>query len=123
MAQNPAATLIDRELARRLLAGSTPNRLLSLTLFPLFGFFYGDATPWFSLAAPFALHCLCVAGFILESRAHARSPDARSPESWRRRYVVLASLTGLAFGSTGGRTTRRAAVEPKASPVRLARTT
>ncbi len=54
MEQNPAATLIDRELTRRLLAGSTPNRLLSLTLFPLFGFFYGNATPWPALAAPFA---------------------------------------------------------------------
>ena len=93
-----SADAIDRELTRRLLGNAAPNRLLALTLFPLLGSFYGGDAPWLALVPPYVVHAVTVYLFIALSRAYAKAPDALPPEGWRRRYIALASLTGVVFG-------------------------
>ena len=93
-----SADAIDRELTRRLLGNAAPNRLLALTLFPLLGSFYGSDAPWRALVVPYLVHALTVFLFIALSHAYAQKPDALTSEGWRRRYIALATLTGITFG-------------------------
>ncbi|MCX7363833.1 MAG: PAS-domain containing protein [Alphaproteobacteria bacterium] len=93
-----SADAIDRELTRRLLGNAAPNRLLALALFPLLGAFYGIDAPWLALIPPYVVHAATVYLFIALSRAYAKDPDALPTETWRRRYIALASATGVTFG-------------------------
>ena len=89
---------VDKELTKRLLVDTTPNRILALALLPLMAAFYGGQASPLSLAAPFALQFISAVGMILLTRAYARRPEAHSSEGWRRRYITFAGLIGLAFG-------------------------
>ncbi len=89
---------IDKELTKRLLSNAAPNRILALALLPLMAAFYGGEASPLSLVPPFLLQLASATNLILLSRAYARQPDKHSSEGWRRRYIVFAGLTGLAFG-------------------------
>jgi len=90
---------VERVLTDRLMGGgNTALRLVSFALWPVFALVYGDAAPWWRIALPFAVHALASTGFIVLTRAYRLDPGARPVEAWRRRYIALAGLTGIAYG-------------------------
>ena len=92
---------VDRVLTERLLVRNTPLRLIALLLWAVFGLAYWDIAPWWMIAAPATLHVGTIFGFLGLARARRRDPDARTNEGWRRRYILYAGLTGVAYGGGG----------------------
>ncbi len=99
--KGPDVARLERALTDRLMTSSSSLRFLALALWPIFGLAYGDNAPWWTLALPFSLHLLSITGFVWLARSYRREPQARPSETWRRLYILYASLTGLAYG-TGG---------------------
>ena len=97
----PDPERVERVLTARLFGGHTALRLVSLTLWAVFGLAYWEIAPWWMIAAPAALHLLTVLGFIWLPDAYRRDPDARSNEGWRRLYILYAALSGVAYGGGG----------------------
>jgi len=92
---------VERALTDRLMSSGHSLRLLALALWPIFGLAYRGHAPWWALAFPFALHLLSIIGFLWLARAYHREPESRPTETWRRLYILYASLTGLAYGIGG----------------------
>ncbi|MCW5732528.1 MAG: PAS-domain containing protein [Enhydrobacter sp.] len=101
-AGEPDAARVERALTDRLLSSSSHLRFLALGLWPMFGLAYHDNAPWWALALPFTMHLLSITGFIWLTRAYRSAPAAKPVETWRRLYILYASLTGLAYGIGGG---------------------
>jgi signal transduction histidine kinase/DNA-binding NarL/FixJ family response regulator len=95
------AARVDRALTDRLMTSSGSLRFLALALWPIFGLAYQGHAPWWTLALPLSMHLLSITGFIWLVRAYRREPELRSTETWRRIYILYASLTGLAYGIGG----------------------
>src|SRR4051794_33902254 len=100
-AGGPDAMRVEHALTDRLMSSSSGLRFLAVALWPIFGLAYRGNAPWWTLAIPLALHLLSIAGFVGLARAYRRDPESRPAETWRRLYILYASLTGLAYG-TGG---------------------
>ena len=100
-ADGPDAARVERALTDRLMNSGHSLRLLALALWPIFGLAYQGNAPWWTLACPFALHLLSITGFLWLARAYRREPELRATETWRRFYILYASLTGLAYGIGG----------------------
>ncbi len=100
-ADGPDAVRVERALTDRLMSSGHNLRLLALALWPIFGLAYQGNAPWWTLACPFALHLLSITGFLWLARAYRREPESRATETWRRLYILYASLTGLAYGIGG----------------------
>ena len=100
-ADGPDAARVERALTDRLMSSGHSLRLLALALWPIFGLAYQGNAPWWTLACPFALHLLSITGFLWLARAYRREPELRATETWRRLYILYASLTGLAYGIGG----------------------
>ena len=97
----PPDARVDRVLTERLLVRHTPLRLISPSLWVVFGLAYGGLAPWWMIAAPAALHVSAILSLLWLAHAWRRDPNARSIESWRRLYILYTGLTGLAYGGGG----------------------
>jgi signal transduction histidine kinase/CheY-like chemotaxis protein len=92
---------VERVLTDRLLKGTSALRLFALTLWLVLALAYGGLAPWWMIGAPFGLHVLVTLGFLWLTSSYRANPHARSIETWRRLYICLAGLAGVAYGGGG----------------------
>jgi signal transduction histidine kinase/DNA-binding NarL/FixJ family response regulator len=108
----PDDARIERAMTAGLMTGNN-LRLLALAIWVLFAVAYAGTAPWWTIVAPASLHLGSMLGFLWLARLYHRDPDARSTEGWRRPYIVLAGLTGLAYGGGGALLIMQPLLEPR----------
>ena len=92
---------IERVMTDRLLVANTPLRIVSLGLWGILALMYGGHAPWWMIVGPLTLHASATVGFLLLSRQYRLDPQAYPIEGWRWRYIMLATVTGVAYGGGG----------------------
>ena len=110
---SPDPLRLERTLADRLMAGGNTLRLLSLAIWVIFATAYGSAAPWWAIVAPAGFHALALAGLLWTMHAYRTNPGQRSPEAWRRLYIAMAGLTGVAYGGGGALLVNLPPIEPR----------
>jgi signal transduction histidine kinase/DNA-binding response OmpR family regulator/PAS domain-containing protein len=104
---------VERVLTDRLMTGNVTLRVLALSLWAVFAIIYRGIAPWWMIGAPLALHILAMSGFILQTLAYRRNPEAHPVAVWRRNYIVYAGLTGISYGAGGALLAMLPPAEPR----------
>jgi hypothetical protein len=87
---------VERVLTDRLMTGNVALRVLALALWLVFAIIYWGIAPWWLIVGPMTVHLLAMAGFIRLSLGYRAHPESQPIETWRVKYIVSASLTGIA---------------------------
>ena len=104
---------VERVLTDRLMTGNVALRVLALALWLVFALIYWGLAPWWMIAGPLTVHLLAMAGFIRLSLGYRANPESQPIETWRVKYIVYASLTGISYGVGGALLVMLPPAEPR----------